>query len=76
MEMKVEVPFEQLLTLVKTLAQTQKIRLRKELNEDKPTEKRKDEFIEFLLNATFYKEKDITIIEDNRKIIAAWRTKS
>ncbi len=74
--MKVEVPFEQLLTLVKTLAQTQKIRLRKELNEDKPTEKRKDEFIEFLLNATFYKEKDITIIEDNRKIIAAWRTKS
>ena len=76
MEMKVQVPFQQLLTLVKTLSPTQKARLRQELNEDKPTKKGKDDYIEFLLNGPVYSEKDIAIVEENRKSIAAWRSKS
>ncbi len=76
MEMKVQVPFQQLLTLVKTLTPTQKARLRQELNEDKPTKKGKDDYIEFLLNGPVYSEKDIAIVEENRKSMAAWRTKS
>lgn len=76
MEITVQVPFQQLLTLVKTLTPTQKERLRQELNEDKPTKKGKDDYLEFLLNGPIYSEKDIAIIEENRKSIAAWRTKS
>ncbi|MGN6436823.1 MAG: hypothetical protein ACTHMM_09835 [Agriterribacter sp.] len=75
MEMKVQVPFQQLLTLVKTLTPTQKARLRKELDEvsDEPKE---DDFINFLLQGPVYSNKDIAIIEENRKSIAEWRTKS
>lgn len=73
--MKVQVPFQQLLTIVKTLTPTQKARLRQELKEDKPTKKEKDDYIEFLLNGPVYSEKDIAIVEENRKSIAAWRTK-
>lgn len=73
--MKVQVPFQQLLILVKKLTPSQKARLRQELNDDKPVAKEKDEFMDFLLNGPVYSEKDLTIIEDNRKSIAAWRTK-
>jgi hypothetical protein len=35
MEMKVQIPFQQLLTIVKTLTPSQKAKLRAELNEEK-----------------------------------------
>lgn len=76
MEIKVQVPFQQLLTLIKTLTPAQKARLRQELEEKKPAKKDKDEFIEFLLNGPVYSDKEIQVIEENRKSIAAWRTKS
>lgn len=76
MEIKVQVPFQQLLTLVKKLTPTQKARLRHELNDKKPTIEKKDDFLEFLLKGPVYNEKDIAIIEENRKSIAAWRTKN
>ena len=62
MEMKVQVPFQQLLTLVKTLTPTQKARLRQELNENKSTKKGKGDYIEFLLNGPVSSEKDIAIV--------------
>ncbi len=40
------------------------------------TSTRKDEFIDFLLKAPVYTDTDIAIIEENRKSINAWRTKS
>jgi len=49
MEMKVQVPFQQLLTIVKTLTPAQKAKLRKELNEEKAEMKNQDDFIQFLL---------------------------
>jgi hypothetical protein len=76
MEMKVQVPFQQLLTLVKRLTPAQKAKLRQELN-DKPTAQAdSDDFIEYLLNGPVYSDKEIKLIEENRKSITAWRTKS
>jgi len=75
MEMKVQVPFQQLLTLVKRLTPKQKARLRQELSEEKPLQKHKDEFIEYLLNGPVYSDQEIKVVEENRKSIAAWRTK-
>ena len=76
MEMKEQVPFQQLLTLVKSLTPAQKARLQQELAEEKPVQKDKDEFIEYLLNGPVYSDKEIQVIEENHKSIAAWRTKS
>jgi hypothetical protein len=76
MEMKVQVPFQQLLSLVKRLTPAQRARLRQELVDKKPVQKDKDEFIDYLLNGPVYSEKEINVIEENQKSIAAWRTKN
>ncbi len=77
MEIKVQVPFQQLLTIVKTLTPAQKARLRKELDEEMPaSDPKEDDFINFLLKGPVYSDNDLAIIEENRKSIAAWRTKS
>lgn len=55
MEMKVEVPFQQLLTVVKTLSLSQKAKLRAELNDDQDEQ---NNFIEYLLNDPFYSSDD------------------
>lgn len=76
MELKVQVPFQQLLTIVRALTHSQKAKLRAELNEEQAEPKEKDDFIEYLLNGPVYDDKDIKIIEENGKSIATWRTKS
>ena len=75
MEMKVQVPFQQLLTMVKRLTPAQRERLRQELADKRPLKKDKDEFIEYLLNGPVYSDQEINEIEENRKSIATWRTK-
>jgi hypothetical protein len=76
MEMKVQVPFQELLTIVKKLTPSQKAKLRAELNAEQVETKQQDDFIDYLLKGPVYKDKDLQIIEENRKSIAAWRTKS
>lgn len=76
MEMKLQIPFQQILALVKSLTPAQKAKLRQELADEKPSKTDKDEFIEYLLNGPVYSEKEIQVIEDNRKSIATWRTES
>ncbi len=76
MEIKVQVPFQQLLTAVKSLTPIQKAKLRQELAEEKPAESDKAAFIEMLLNGPVYTEAQIQVIEENKKSIAKWRTKS
>ena len=76
MEMKVQVPFQQLLTIVKTLTPSQKAKLRAELNDQESGEKLEEDFIDYLLNGPVYTNKEIDIIEENRKSITAWRKKS
>jgi hypothetical protein len=75
MELKVQVPFQQLLTIVKALTPGQKAKLRATLNEEQ-VETNQQDFIEYLLNGPVYNEKEVQVIEENRKSIAAWRTKS
>jgi hypothetical protein len=76
MEIKVQVPFQQLLDIVKGLTSAQRARLRQELEEEKPTYNNQDDFINYLLNGPVYTDKEIEVIEANRKSIAAWRTTS
>lgn len=73
MELKVHIPFQQLLALVRKLSPAQKATLRRELAEDKATASSKADFIELLLKGPVYSEKDIQQIESNRASIAAWR---
>lgn len=75
MEMKVQVPFNQLLTVVRALTPGQKAKLRAELSEEKVLTNQNNDIIEYLLNGPVYDEKDINIIEENRKSITKWRTK-
>jgi len=74
--MKVQIPFQQLLTAVKALTPSQKIRLRQELAEEKSEKDDKSTFIEMLLNGPVFTENEIQTIEENRKSIAKWRTKN
>lgn len=76
METKVQVPFQQLLTIFKTLTPSQIAKLRAELDQEQVETKQQDDFIEYLLKGSVYNEKDIQIIKKNRKSIASWRTKS
>ena len=74
MEMIVQVPFQQLLTLIKNLTPSEKETIRKELSDNDLQQKKNDDFIEFLLNGPVYSDEEIAVIEENRKSIAAWRT--
>lgn len=76
MEMKVQIPFQEFLTAVKTLTPSQKVRLKQELNEEKNGKDDKDAFIEMMLHGPVFTEKDIQTIEENRENIAKWRTKN
>ncbi len=74
--MKVQVPFQQLLTIVKTLTPSQKAKLRAELSEEQMVTNQNDDIIEYLLSGPVYDAEDIRFIEENKKSIAKWRTKS
>jgi hypothetical protein len=76
MEMRFNIPFQELLTLIKALTPKQRERLRQELDEGTPIQQENDEFIDFLLKGPVYSKEEIRQIEENRKSIAAWRTKN
>jgi hypothetical protein len=75
MALKAQIPFQQILTVVKTLTPAQKDRLRKELAEKTKKPKKLSSFTELLLRGPVFTKKQIETIEENRKSIAAWRTK-
>lgn len=74
--MKVQIPFQQFLTAIKTLTPSQKLRLKQELSEEKKEKGDKAAFIDMLLRGPVFTEDEVQTIEENRKSIAAWRTKS
>lgn len=76
MEIKVQVPFQQLLDIVKSLPSAQKAKLRQELDEKKSDSKNQDDFIDYLLNGPVYTDKEIQVIEETTKSLATWRTTS
>ncbi len=73
--MKVQIPFEQLLTAIKSLTPTEKARLKQELNDEKSAIGDKAAYIDMLLKGPVFTKKQIQTIEENRKSIATWRTK-
>ena len=75
MALKAQIPFKQILTVVKTLTPAQKERLREELEEKANNPKKPSSFTELLLKGPVFSKKQIKTIEENRKSIAAWRTK-
>ncbi len=76
MEVKMQIPFQQLLKVVKTLTPAQKARLKQELIVGPENKDRQSDFTQFLLSGPVFSNKQIQIIEENRKSIAKWRTKS
>jgi hypothetical protein len=75
-ELRFNIPFQELLNLVKGLSPKQRERLRQELNCEEPTQDKNVEFIDFLLNGPVYSKEEIKEIERNRKSISQWRRKS
>lgn len=76
METKVQIPFQKLLSAVKTLTPGQKKRLRQELADERTGKIDKSTFMEILLGGPVYSDEEIKTIEENRKSISKWRTKS
>lgn len=73
MALKAQIPFNQILTVVKTLTPAQKDLLKAELaNEDYCTS---ESFTDLLMNGPVYTQDQIRIIKENRKSITSWRTK-
>ena len=59
METKSDIPFQQLLAVVKALTPSQKAKLKQELSEEDSAKEDKSAFIEMLLKGPVYSEKDI-----------------
>lgn len=76
MELRFNIPFQQLLTLVKSLSPKQKERLRLELQKETSFRDENDEFLKILLNGPVYSKEEIKQIEANRKSITEWRTEN
>lgn len=76
MKTKTHIPFQELLMIVKQLSPTQKARLQEELATENTQEPKKSRLTELLLNGPVFSDEQIKTIEDNRKSINQWRTKS
>lgn len=74
MEVRVHIPFEELVSIVRQLSPAEKAILQKELVEAKPASK-KNRLKELLLNGPVFTDEQIKTIEETRKSINQWRTK-
>lgn len=76
MEVKVQIPFNELVDIVKQLSPTQKIKLQKELAQKEEPSKKRSRLTKLLLNGPVFTQEQINTIEQTRKSINQWRTKS
>lgn len=76
MQVQVDIQFDDLLRIVKNLPDTQLSILKREIEQEKPTQdtKRQD-FKAFLLNGPTFSKKQLETISKTRKAINKWRTK-
>ncbi|WP_019986681.1 hypothetical protein [Rudanella lutea] len=73
MEVRIQLPFEELVAIVRQLSPAEKIRLQQELTtEVKP---RPSRLTELLLNGPVFGQDQIDAMEENRKSMNQWRTK-
>ncbi|MVN20490.1 hypothetical protein [Mucilaginibacter arboris] len=75
MEVKVQIPFDELVAIVRQLSSTQKAKLQKELTQEVEPVAKKSRLTELLLNGPVFTEDQIKTIEETRKSINQWRTK-
>ena len=76
MELRVQIPFKQILTAIKTLTLAQKAKIREELDGSKvKIMQSSTNFTEKLLQGPVFTSDEIKVIKKNRKSIAQWRTK-
>lgn len=69
MEIKVHIPFEELVAIVKQLSPTQKASLQKELSHEPRPETKRYRLTELLLNGPVFTEEQLKTIEETRKSI-------
>lgn len=74
MEIKLDMPFEQLRQMVHQLSKNEKEILKAELELNADTKMSGDEFRKFLLKGPVFSRKQIQAIKDARKQINTWRT--
>jgi len=75
MEVKVQIPFNELVAIVRQLSSTQKAKLQKELTQEIEPVTKKSRLKELLLNGPIFTDDQIETIEETRKSINQWRTK-
>lgn len=75
MEIKVQIPFEELVAIVKQLSPTQKAKLQEELGQEPQPHTKTFRLTELLLNGPVFTNEQIKTIEETRKSINQWRTK-
>ena len=75
MEVKVQIPFNELVSIVRQLSPTQKERLQKELTQKAEPFGKKSRLTELLLTGPVFTDEQIKTIEETRKSINQWRTK-
>ena len=77
MEVRVNIPFVELLAIVRQLPAAEKRRLRQELDKKpEPEVQKQSRLTELLLSGPTFTEEQIKAIEETRKSINQWRTTS
>lgn len=74
MEVKVDIPFEELVTIIRQLSPTLKARLQEELAAEGKLTTKKSRLTELLLNGPVFTDQQVKTIEETRKSINEWRT--
>ncbi len=67
MALKNQIPFRQILTVVKTLSPAQKARLKEELNNNAELINTQKSFTELLMKGPVFTTEEINAIKENRK---------
>ncbi len=75
MEVKVQMPFNELVSIVRQLSPTQIKQFQKELSQKIESATKKSGLTELLLNGLVFTNEQINAIEEKRKSINQWRTK-
>lgn len=73
MQVQLDISFEQLVEVVKTLPEEQRRQLKAEMDREMAVEKHKKDLKTLLLNGPVATQKQLEIIENNRKSINQWR---
>jgi len=74
MQVQVDIAFEQLVQIAKSLPQKQWQKLKGEVEGNEQNKAEHNDLITFLLNGPTFNQEQMNVIEENRKAINKWRT--